>query len=167
MFSFIQKIETDIGLISVDINVVVGKLVSAVEVTAHEFDALLNWAVAQAPVIQADLTAATPIISAVTGLLLTASTGNPALGAAASAAVTGINEAVNTAETAVKALNAANAALQTSKAAGNGAVVNDTQAVLAGVQAITGATAAVANVKTVSLAAAAAIQAAVNPPPAP
>jgi hypothetical protein len=164
--SFLTEIETEFGVIKINVNTVIGKVISGIELVASEADALLNWAISQSATIQADLTAATPIISAVTGLLTTAATGNPALGVAAADAVSGINVAVTAAETAVKALNAANAALTASKAAGNGKVVNDTQAVMAGIQSVIGASQTVANVKSVALAAAVTIQAAINATPA-
>ena len=163
--TFWQNTLSAFGVIKVDINSVIAKAISGVELAAHEADALLNWVLGQTSTIQADLNAAAPIIAAVTGLVTTVASGNPAIGAAAEAGVNAVNTAFGEASRAVAALNAASAALNASKNAGNGAVVNDTAAIMAGVQSVTGATSTVANVKTAALTAAAAIQAAISAPP--
>ena len=164
--SFWQNTLTTLGVIKVDVNAVIGKAISGAELAAHEADALLNWVLGQTSTIQADLNAAAPIIAAVTGLVATAASGgNPAVGAAAEAGVNAVNAAFGLATKAVAALNDASSALHISKNAGNGTLVSDTAAIMAGVQSVTGATATVANVKTAALTAAAAIQAALAPPP--
>lgn len=157
--TWLTDVETELGVIKVDINHVIGKVISGVQIAAHEFDALFNWSLSQSANIAAGLNAAAPIISAVAGLATTAATGNPAAGAVVTRAISGVNTAFNVAQQAVKAMNVASQTLAASAASGNGAVVNDTAALMAGVQSVTGANTAVANMTTVALAAAKTLQA--------
>ena len=153
--TWFQDVESEFGLIKVDINTVIGKVINDVSLAAHEVDALLKWVASQGANIQAGLNAAAPIIAAVGGLATTAATGNPAAGAVVSEAITGINKAFNAAQTAVVAMNAANASFALT---GGGTLANDTAAVTAGIHAITSANSSVAQLSTAALSAAQAIQ---------
>ena len=66
--SWFHNLETEAGIIAVDINAVIGKLISGIELVGNEVDALLKWTVSQSANIEAGLNAAAPIIAAVTGL---------------------------------------------------------------------------------------------------
>lgn len=154
--SWFHNLETEAGIIAVDINAVIGKLISGIELVGNEVDALLKWTVSQSANIEAGLNAAAPIIAAVTGLATAAATGNPAAGVAVNAAINGVNKAFNAAQAAVNAMNAAKASLT---ASGGGSLSNDTAAVVAGVHAITAANSTVANISTAALSAAQSIQA--------
>ena len=161
--TWFQDVESEFGLIKVDINTVIGKIINDIALVGHEVDALLKWVVSQSGNIQAGLTAAAPIIAAVGGLATTAATGNPAAGAVITEALNGVNTAFAAAQTAVIAMNAAKASLT---ATGGGTLANDTAALTAGIHAITTANSTVAQVSTAALTAAQAIQA-VLPPAAP
>ena len=161
--SWLTDIETEFGIIKVDINHVLGKIASYVQLADHEFNAFLQWGASHSAAIAADLQAATPIISAVGAFAATAATGNPAAGAIVTSSIASINSALAGAEQAVKAINDAYNASQASKATGNTALVNDTAALAAGLSTLTNARASVTNVTTAALNASKAIQAFVAP----
>lgn len=161
--SWFQSVEAKVGLVHVDINAVIGKLISGVELAGHEIDALLQWGVSQSENIEKGLNDAAPVIAAVAGLATTAATGNPAAGLVINRAINGVNTAFTAAEASVKLLNAAKVSLAET---GGGTLVNDTTAVVAAVHAITTANSQVANVATAALNAAQAIQAVIPSKPA-
>lgn len=158
--SWFHSVEAKVGLVQVDINAVIGKLISGVELVGHEIDALLKWGVAQSANIEAGLNAAAPVIAAVAGLATTAATGNPGAGLVVNRAINGVEAAFATAEASVKLLKAAKVSLAET---GGGTVANDTAAIVAAVHAITTANSQVANVSTAALNAAQAIQALIPP----
>jgi len=164
--TWLTSIETELGIVKVDINQVIAKIIGGIELAAHELDALFQWGLSQTNSIASALNAVTPIISAVAGLATTAATGNPAAGKIVASAIADVDLAFAGAQKAVQAMQAANLALAASQAAGNGALVNDTSALAAGVQAIAGANSTVAHVTTAALNAAATIQA-LLPAPTP
>ena len=162
--SWFHKIETEAGVIKIDINAVIGKLIAGVSLVAHEADALLKWGVSQSANISAGLNAAAPIISALAGLATTAATGNAAAGLVVTRAVNSVDAAFAVATASVKALDAAKASIA---ASGGGSLSSDTEAVVAGINTITTANSHVAAVSAAALAAAQAIQAVIPPKAAP
>ena len=164
--NLITEAETEAGIIKVDVNEVIAKVVSGVELLAHEADVLLKWALAQTSGIASALNAATPIISAVAGLATMAATGSPAAAKVVASAVADVDLAFEGAQKAVLAMQAASAAMSNSEAAGNNTLVTDTSAIAAGVQAIAGASASVSQITAAAVKAATAIQA-VLPAPVP
>lgn len=163
----LQSIETEIGVIKVDINTVIAKAITRVQLAEHELSSLIQWGEANSAKIAAGLTAAAPIISEIGVMATTAATGNPAAGAAVGEALTLVNNAMSVAEASVAAMNASGAALKASQAAGNGALVNDTAAIAAGVTAVVHSSASVTAITTAAITAANMIQTAARAPGAP
>lgn len=158
--SWFQNVEAQVGIAKVDINAVIGKLISGVELLGHEADALLKWAVSQSGNIEAGLNAAAPIIAGLAGLATTATTGNPGAGLIVNRAINSVDAAFNVAQASVKLLDAAKVSLS---ATGGGTLSTDTAAVVAGIQTIAGANSHVAAVSAAALNAAEAIQALIPP----
>ena len=158
--SWFHDVETEVGVVKVDINTIIGKLISGVELAGHEADALLQWAVGQSGNIKAGLDAAAPIIAGLAGLATTAATGNPAAGLVVNRAINSVDAAFSVAQASVKLLDAAKVSLAST---GGGTLSSDTAAVVAGIQTITGANSHVAAVSAAALKAAEAIQAILPP----
>jgi hypothetical protein len=165
----LQSIATAIGVVKVDVNSVIAKAITRVQLGEHELAALIQWGADNETKIAAGLTAAAPIISEIGVMATVAATGNPAAGAAVGEALNLVNNAMSIAETSVAAMNASGAALKASQAAGNGDLVNDTTAIAAGVTAVVHSSASVTAITTAAITAANMIQAAVkaNPVPVP
>jgi hypothetical protein len=155
----LHSIETEFGVIKVDVNTVIAKAITRIQLGEHELAALIKWGADNETKIAAGLTAAAPIISEIGVMATVAATGNPAAGVAVGEALTVINKAMAIAEASVAAMNASGAALKASQAAGNGDLVNDTAAIAAGVTAVVHSSASVTAVTTAAITAANMIQA--------
>ena len=165
--SFWTNIMTEAGVIKVDINNVVAKIIKDEQLVLHEVQAFINWGIAQAPTLAADLNTVTPIVAALTGAVTTVVTGNPVLGSGTVSAITAavdlVNNAMKSAQSSVNALSQAAAEVHASQSAGDGVLVQDTKGLLSIYQTVAGTSQSVSAVKTAVIAAAQTIQAATTP----
>lgn len=159
--NLLQEVETELGILKVDINSVIAKAISGIALLPHEVDAFIKWVLSETSNAQSILNAATPIISAVGGLATVAATGNPAAAAEVATAISGVNQAWTVAQSAITAMNKASTALAAT--GGGGSLTSDASAVIAAADSLSNGNAKVAAVSSAALSAAQAIQAIIPP----